>query len=100
MAALGSGLGQRESRQASFTVDMNITTLDTNGFRQSQGQITADASRAIERTRQDRVPPRGVTELCPACSPASAGSWSAGHVGEADGSIIAGLGDALEGHVT
>ena len=28
-----------------------------------------------------------------------AGAWSAGHVGRADGGIIAGLGDGLEGHV-
>ena len=30
-----------------------ITTPDTNGFRQSQGQIAADAVRAIERARRD-----------------------------------------------
>lgn len=51
MAALGSGM--RESRQPPVTVVMNITTPDTNGFRQSQGQIAADAARAIERARRN-----------------------------------------------
>jgi hypothetical protein len=31
----------------------NITTPDTNGFRQSQGQIAADAARAIERAQRN-----------------------------------------------
>ena len=56
----------------------------------------------IEKHRQDvadHVPGRGVAGLSPACSPALAGGWSAGPVGAAEGSIIAALGDALEGHV-
>jgi hypothetical protein len=32
---------------------MNITTPDTNGFRQSQSQIAADAARAMQRARRD-----------------------------------------------
>jgi hypothetical protein len=53
MAALGSGLSEQESRQPPVTVVMNITTPDTNGFRQSQGQIAADAARAIERAQRN-----------------------------------------------
>jgi lambda family phage tail tape measure protein len=53
MAALGSGMREREARQPPVTVVMNITTPDTNGFRQSQGQIAADAARAIERARRN-----------------------------------------------
>ncbi len=53
MAALGSGLRERDIRQPPVTVVMNITTPDTNGFRQSQGQIAADAARAIERARRN-----------------------------------------------
>jgi hypothetical protein len=32
---------------------MNITSPDTNGFRQSQGQIAANAARTIERARRN-----------------------------------------------
>jgi hypothetical protein len=53
MAALGSGMREREARQPPVTVVMNIATPDTNGFRQSQGQIAADAARAIERARRN-----------------------------------------------
>jgi hypothetical protein len=53
MAALGSGMRERETRQAPVTVVKNIATPDTNGFRQSQGQIAADAARAIERARRN-----------------------------------------------
>jgi lambda family phage tail tape measure protein len=53
MAALGSGMREREARQPPVTVVMNITTPDTGGFRQSQGQIAADAARAIERARRN-----------------------------------------------
>jgi hypothetical protein len=53
MAALGSGMRERDTRQPPVTVVMNITTPDTNGFRQSQGQIAADAARAIERARRN-----------------------------------------------
>jgi len=53
MAALGSGMRERETRQPPVTVVMNITTPDTGGFRQSQGQIAADAARAIERARRN-----------------------------------------------
>ena len=38
---------------AVVTVVMNITTPDTNGFRQRHRQIAADAARAIERTRRN-----------------------------------------------
>jgi lambda family phage tail tape measure protein len=53
VAALGSGTREREAGQPPVTVVMNITTPDTNGFRQSQGQIAADAARAIERARRN-----------------------------------------------
>ena len=53
MAAFGSGLRERDTRQPPVTVVMHITTPDTSGFRQSQGQITADAARAIERARRN-----------------------------------------------
>jgi hypothetical protein len=53
VAALGLGTREREARQPPVTVVMNITTPDTNGFRQSQGQIAADAARAIERARRN-----------------------------------------------
>jgi hypothetical protein len=49
VAAAGSA---RDTRPP-VTVVMNITTPDTNGFRQSQGQIAADAARAIERARRN-----------------------------------------------
>jgi hypothetical protein len=49
VADIGSG---RDTRPP-VTVVMNITTPDTNGFRQSQGQIAADAARAIERARRN-----------------------------------------------
>jgi lambda family phage tail tape measure protein len=53
MKALGSGFGSREERRPPVTVVMNITTPDTNGFRRSQGQIAAEAARALERARRD-----------------------------------------------
>ena len=42
---------------------------------------------------------RAWCSLCAACPPASAGCLSAGHIGQTNGSIIAGLGDGLKGHV-
>ncbi len=48
VAAAGSA---RDTRPP-VTVVMNITTPDVGGFRQSQGQIAADAARAIERARR------------------------------------------------
>jgi hypothetical protein len=35
------------------TVVMNITTPDAGGFRRSQGQIAAEAARAIDRARRN-----------------------------------------------
>lgn len=49
VAAAGS---TRDTRPP-VTVVMNITTPDVGGFRQSQGQIAADAARAIERARRN-----------------------------------------------
>ena len=49
VAAAGSA---RDTRPP-VTVVMNITTPDTGSFRQSQGQIAADAARAIERARRN-----------------------------------------------
>ena len=53
MKALGAGIGARDNRRPPVTVVMNITTPDTNGFRRSQGQIAAEAARALERARRD-----------------------------------------------
>jgi hypothetical protein len=36
------------------TVVKNITTPDAGGFRRSQGQIAAEAARALDRARRDR----------------------------------------------
>jgi lambda family phage tail tape measure protein len=41
-----------ERTQAPVNVIMNITTPDASSFRASQGQITADAARAIERAQR------------------------------------------------
>jgi hypothetical protein len=48
-----AGIGSARETRPPVTVVMNITTPDTNGFRQSQGQIAADAARAIERARRN-----------------------------------------------
>ncbi len=53
MRALGAGLSSRAERQQPVTVVMNITTPDATGFRRSQGQIAAEAARAIQRARRD-----------------------------------------------
>ena len=53
MKALGAGVGSREDRRPPVTVVMNITTPDAGGFRRSQGQIAAEAARALERARRD-----------------------------------------------
>ena len=53
MRALGGSMG-RESRAAQpINVVMNISTPDTNGFRYAQGQIAAEAARAIDRARRN-----------------------------------------------
>jgi hypothetical protein len=49
VAAMGSA---RDTRPP-VSVVMNITTPDANSFRYAQGQIAADAARAIERARRN-----------------------------------------------
>ena len=49
LAAIGSGAG----RQSPVNVVMNISTPDANSFRYAQGQIAADAARAMERARRN-----------------------------------------------
>jgi lambda family phage tail tape measure protein len=44
---------RRERDSAPVTVVMNITTPDASSFRASQGQITADLARAVERARRN-----------------------------------------------
>lgn len=51
MAALGTG--QRAEPAPPVTVVMNIATPDSNGFRYAQGQIAAEAARALERARRN-----------------------------------------------
>ena len=49
--------GQRSGegdRQGNVIVNMSITTPDADSFRRSQGQITAEMSRAIARARRNR----------------------------------------------
>jgi len=49
--------GQRgggNGRDGGVTVNMTITTPDADSFRRSQGQITAEMSRAIARARRNR----------------------------------------------
>ena len=48
--------GQRGAggRDGGITVNMSITTPDADSFRRSQGQITAEMSRAIARARRNR----------------------------------------------
>ena len=53
MKALGSDRASRRDDRAPVTVVMNITTPDAAGFRRSQGQIAAEAARAIQRARRD-----------------------------------------------
>lgn len=53
MAALGAGARRRDERQPPVTVMMNISTPDVGGFRYAQGQIAADAARAIDRARRN-----------------------------------------------
>ena len=48
-----AGIAAAGDTRPPVTVVMNITTPDANGFRQSQGQIAADAARAIERARRN-----------------------------------------------
>ena len=55
-----SGLNQRSDRpsnsreQRPITVVVNVTAADANSFRASQGQITADMARAIDRASRNR----------------------------------------------
>lgn len=49
LAAMGSG----GARSAPVNVVMNISTPDANSFRYAQGQIAADAARAMERARRN-----------------------------------------------
>lgn len=53
MKALGSDRASRRDDSAPVTVVMNITTPDAAGFRRSQGQIAAEAARALQRARRD-----------------------------------------------
>ncbi len=53
MAMLGTGLKNRDDRHPPINVVMNITTPDSNGFRYAQGQIAAEAARAIDRARRN-----------------------------------------------
>ena len=52
-----------------------------------------------QRRLHDRFPGDAVADRWRACFPAWAGCWSACQAGRADGGIIAGIGDALKGHV-
>lgn len=45
--------GKDEHRQRPINVVMNISTPDVGGFRRSQGQITAEAARAMDRARRN-----------------------------------------------
>jgi hypothetical protein len=49
LAAIGASAG----RQSPVNVVMNISTPDANSFRYAQGQIAADAARAMERARRN-----------------------------------------------
>ena len=49
VGAMGSA---RDSR-APVNIVLNISTLDAGSFRQSQGQIAADAARAMQRARRN-----------------------------------------------
>jgi lambda family phage tail tape measure protein len=53
MAALGASALGRTERRPPVTVVMNISTPDSNGFRYAQGQIAAEAARAIDRARRN-----------------------------------------------
>ena len=48
-----AGIGSARDTRPAVTIVMKLTTPDANGFRQSQGQIAADAARAIQRARRD-----------------------------------------------
>lgn len=53
MRALGTGLAARERHRPPVTVVTQITTPDVGGFRRSQGQIAAEAARALQRAQRD-----------------------------------------------
>ena len=48
-----AAMGSARDTPRPVNVVMNITTPDTSGFRQSQGQIAADAARAMQRARRN-----------------------------------------------
>jgi hypothetical protein len=48
-----AGMGSGGARSAPVNVVMNISTPDANSFRYAQGQIAADAARAMERARRN-----------------------------------------------
>jgi len=50
----GGQRGGVSGRDGGVTVNMTITTPDADSFRRSQGQITAEMSRAIARARRNR----------------------------------------------
>jgi lambda family phage tail tape measure protein len=52
VAAMGKG-GKGADGGRPVTVVMNITTPDAGGFRRSQGQIAAEAARAMDRARRN-----------------------------------------------
>lgn len=53
MRALGGSMGRESRSPQPINVVMNISTPDTNGFRYAQGQIAAEAARAIDRARRN-----------------------------------------------
>lgn len=50
---VAAGNGEVVGAQRPVQVVMNITTPDVNSFRQAQGQVAADARRALERARRN-----------------------------------------------
>ena len=46
--------GGGNGRDGGVTINMSISTPDADSFRRSQGQITAEMSRAIARARRNR----------------------------------------------
>ena len=48
-----AAMGSARDTQRPVNVVMNITTPDAGSFRQSQGQIAADAARAMQRARRN-----------------------------------------------
>jgi len=48
-----AAMGEARNTQSPVNVVMNISTPDANSFRYAQGQIAADAARAMERARRN-----------------------------------------------